>query len=106
MSDWTREDSYAALSEGWDIFSTDDVNHPPFELCAVAAPLDWHFDDSPVTYEHVIFGTDDEPDDAAVWEHVKTWASVGSPIHQRALFFLRERSPKEYETVMQGSEAP
>lgn len=97
---WTRADSYAALSEGWEIFWTDDANHAPFELCAVGAPLDHHFPDSPVTYEHVIFGTDDQPDDEAAWAHVRGWAALGSPIHQRALDFLKERSPEEYERVM------
>lgn len=97
--EWTPADSYAALSEGWEIFWTDSADHAPFELCAVAAPTDHHFPGSPVTYEHVIFGTDDQADDDAAWTHVRTWAALGSPIHRKALDFLHVHAPDEYARV-------
>jgi hypothetical protein len=78
---WTVEDSNAALREGWDIFSaTSDAG--PFQIQRVD--------------ETEIFA-----DDQGAWEHFVHLLHLHSPLHLRALRFLREHNPQEITAIEQ-----
>lgn len=92
---WPRRLQRKAQAEGWDIFQTDDYDHPPFELCRL---------DDPGAVEGLGL---DEPvfaDDNAAWDHVLLQADAGRHLHVTALRFLKERSPAEYEAIMRHKE--
>lgn len=74
---WTDADSLQAMLEGWDIFA---VGHNYYEL---------QQDD-----ERDLFGSD-----AAAWKYVCEQAAAGGDLHQRALEFLKENSPHEYDAI-------
>lgn len=79
-------DSDLAQAEGWDIFeasgSIANVNGDrEFQLQRID--------------ETQVF-----PGDEEAWHHVYTQAHAGSALHRRALIFLRERSPAEFEAII------
>jgi hypothetical protein len=86
--DWTRQDSAAALQQGWDVFYCDDFDHSPFELRT------WDEDNR--------FKKDTD-----AWMHV--WLSaieLNDPIAKKALTFLYYRSPSEYRRIRKHCSKP
>ncbi len=81
--EWTNEDSKAAVAQGWDIFTTErgPSNDVPFEL---------QRDD-----EASVFATDHE-----AHAFVKTQAATGAEPATKALNYLKEASPLEYDAIM------
>lgn len=82
MPRWSAEDSRRATAEGWDVFERDCPNDDGeyFEV---------------QSWENRRFRNDTE-----AHEHVWCWAVLeDSPLHQRALAFVRAVSPREYRRI-------
>jgi hypothetical protein len=75
---WSREDEHAAAGEGWGIFDYDAAGQ--FQLQRLDDLMRFHTD-----YE--------------AWRHVWASARTGNVTCQRALAFLAERNPSEYEAI-------
>lgn len=86
---WTDADSQAASLEGWDIWDSEGSQNGPWQI--------QKFDDTEEAAEQG-FGILAEDTDS--WVLVRTQAAAGSPLHQRALAFLAEHNPTEYEAIM------
>lgn len=92
--DWCLEDSQAAMRQGWEIFSTDACDHPPFEL----QRLDGSEVSSYRPGDHIIHDRFKHDEDA--WMFVWTGAVKHQEgLAKRALQFLYYRSPEEYEKI-------
>jgi hypothetical protein len=83
---WNVPDHDRAREQGWDIFEAVGAAAPP----TACRPF----------VLHRVGETNRFVDDFAAWQFVVTQAAVGDELAQRALDFLAERSPLEYETVM------
>lgn len=92
---WTVEDGAAAQTEGWGIFECYGSDNGPFQLCRIDDPEVFAAD-----LGAQILRT--WTDDTEVWEFVR---SSGSDLHTKALAFLREQNPAEYESIMQWGAA-
>lgn len=79
---WTGRDAIEASAEGWDVFDSGGSENGPFQIC-MRDDMDSGF------------LTDEE-----VWQHVVDEAREGSALHRRALDFVREHNPAEYETII------
>ncbi len=89
MADWSQEDAAAADREGWNIFLTAGAyGHDEYELERT---------DDPVADG----GEPKFANDSDAWLHVRTQASAGSALHQRALAFLEAEAPDEYRQIME-----
>lgn len=75
-AEWTNRDSDAACAEGWDIFEAGDG-------------MQLQRDDDGAVFA----------DDFDAWVHVWEQAQQDSPLHVRALAYLAEASPEEYESI-------
>ena len=91
---WTPEDSFDAIEEGWEIFTSDHdpgyeeelvdgqaYGHRPFELQVVE--------------ERTIFRNGDPE----AWRHVCRRCAEGSALHTRALLFLAQESVAEFLAI-------
>jgi hypothetical protein len=78
---WTPEDQDAAVAKGWGLFdASDSENDTPYQLQASSdAGLIWNDDDA--------------------WMLVVNNARAGEPLERKALAFLKERSPNEYDFI-------
>ena len=86
MIDWTPEDDAASEKQGWAIFDTTSGHgHPPWEL---------HRIDDPEDGSEPLFEGDRQ-----AHEFVLEQSMRGDRLAYKALEFLREHSPKEYDTV-------
>lgn len=87
---WTTEDSAAAITEGWEIFECDGSDNGPFQICKLDAPEAWAG----------VCGVDTVPpaleDDTDAWVLVR---DTESALHTKALAFLAQENPKEYEAI-------
>lgn len=82
--DWTPEDRVASAREGWDIWDCGGSSNGPVQIQAFAEPQD------------------DEPDlgeDNVAWEIVWRKAHEGSPLHVKALAYVKEYNPMEFEFI-------
>ena len=78
---WTPEDSAAALARGWDLFdASDSENQTPYQLQA--------------SDEAGLIRNDDD-----AWILVVNNARAGEPLERKALAFLKEHSPNEYKFI-------
>lgn len=73
---WTNADSDAAEAEGWNLWECEPSVHGPFQLL--------HDEEASVFQYH-----------QQAWLHVAKRAAQGSPLHLKALAFLREHNPAE-----------
>lgn len=89
MTTWTDDDSQAALAEGWDLFWCANADSP-WEIERIDAPAD----DDRVDYDDPKFS-----DDREVWVHVTEQAKAGSSLHQKALDFIAEHNPTEWDHI-------
>lgn len=87
---WTKGDSWAALNEGWDIFECDGSANGPYQICVL---------EEPYLIEELGYEDKKFPSDNEVWVRVRNLASAGSPLHLKALQFVRTENPKEYEAI-------
>lgn len=84
-AEWSAEDDHRASAEGWAIFRcVGGVDHGTYQL---------QKDDE--------VGAFDEDDEA--WRHVVAQAAAGSPLHRRALRFLKRTSPVEHQRIIEAS---
>lgn len=84
MKYWTPADSRQAASEGWDLFDCEGSENGTPQL---------------QTSEN-LEGEDVFTDDGQAWMWVKTNASLGGALHQKALILCREYNFDEYEAIM------
>ena len=88
MIDWTEEDTIESNIDGWGLFWTyDEPGYEPYQLQKIDDP---ELHDSRNVFE----------DDVYAWEHVFNKAQEESPLHKKALKFLKEHSIKEYNTII------
>jgi|JI10StandDraft_1071094.scaffolds.fasta_scaffold519749_3 hypothetical protein len=86
MGNWSHEDAANAQAEGWDIFEAsgsmaNEHGDRPFQLQSIDE-------------------MDALADDMAAWLLVRARAQAGDGRHQRALEFLKTRSPAEYSDII------
>ena len=74
------DDDEIATSEGWGVFDSAGSDGGPWQIQRID--------------ELEMFPSDDE-----AWVHVWTRAAEGSPVHRRALDYVREHNPPEYEAI-------
>jgi hypothetical protein len=91
---WTPDDSQAAMAEGWDVFAVMDVEEP------------WQIQrlDDPAEDDRVDFDEPKFDDDVEVWRHLVEQAAAGSPLHQKALDFMAEHNPAEWDVIVYWTE--
>ena len=96
-TEWTGEDSCCAIELGWDIFDAD--RHPDDktvnEQIVEGRPYGYRPFELQAVHEADIL-----PDDNAAHVFVVESANAGDPLALKALAFLKERSPVEYEAVL------
>lgn len=86
---WSDAQSYAAIAQGWDLFTTGGAEgHPPWEL----QRIDFPEDESDAVF----------PGDQEAHEFVRRQAEAGDSLALAAIAFLEERSPEEHATVMES----
>jgi hypothetical protein len=86
---WTRADSLAANTEGWDLFDCDGSDNGPLQLCKIDEPELWAEDRGVVisrTWE----------DDTDAWVFV---ARNPSDLHGKALALVQRANPVEREAI-------
>ena len=91
MVEWTRDDSAAALAEGWDIFDSYGSPNGPWQICVLEEP----YLNTDLGYTEKKFADDD-----AVWLHVWGEAATGSELHNKALAFVQQHNLQEYESIV------
>ena len=90
MSNWTNTDSAAACADGWNIFECFGSDNGPWQIQRLDEPSDWpEFHGRPYPFA----------EDADAWCHVWQKAEEGSALHQRALAFLGEHNPSEFDAI-------
>lgn len=80
LIEWTAADSGAAYKEGWDIFECSAYGHDAWEV---------QRDDDAAILE----------DDADAWKLIVDGAAAGSPLHVKALAFLKQHAPGEHALI-------
>lgn len=87
MAEWSKEDSEAALLEGWDIFDSHGSLNGPYQISTLEEPglLEW------LGYTEKKF-----EDDTDVWNVV---GLEKTPLHQRAMAFIREMNLREHDAI-------
>lgn len=80
---WSHNDAVAADKEGWNVMECFGAEEP-YRL----ERMD----------EAAIFETDQK-----AWVHVAALAAKGSPLHVRALAFLRNASPAEHAAILRAT---
>lgn len=90
MTEWTGADSEQALGEGWDIFDSEGSDNGPWTIQRLDDPYHLPY----LGFTKPVFGSD--PD---AWIHVVALARGGSPLHQKALAFIRENNSLEAEAI-------
>lgn len=90
MTEWTKADSIAALSEGWDIFSCHGSENGFYQICVLEEP---NLDPS-LGYDEKKFENDCE-----VWVYVMGMYQEKSPLHMRAMNFIAENNPNEFTCI-------
>lgn len=97
MSEWTHEDSCYAIGQGWEIFST---SRDPAEALFTS-------DGTPYGYRPFELQKLDDADafstDQEAWAHVVSRAAAGDALSQKALAFLAENSPDEYNAILEAT---
>ena len=83
MIKWTAEDDLRATAEGWGLFATD-------------SSLQLQAD-----YESGVFVSGTTAHDDLAWFHVYEEANKGSGFHRRALNYIQQESPVEYNLIME-----
>lgn len=89
MTEWTHLDAAAANSEGWDVFDSSGSANGAWQIQRLDCPDDW-----PSPPEKSI------EEDGDAWTLVREGAAAGSPLHVRALAFIRENCSEEYVRIM------
>lgn len=85
MLNWTPEDDRAAMQQGWSLLVTSESGEP-HQLQRIDCPEEGTLN---------IFESDER-----AWEHVWRKARLhGSPLEAKALAFLVEHAPEEYQRI-------
>lgn len=87
LEGWTIADSRAAITEGWDVFDCDGSDNGRFQICK--------------RDDMTTFDIDDD-----VWVHVAKRATDGSALHVRALAFIMQHNPIEYNAISNTVRVP
>ncbi len=95
MPGWTFAEIEQAQKEGWDIFECSGSSDGPWQIQRIDFPDEW----PGLDHHQPLF-----EDDADAWMHVRAKAAEGSFLHRRALAFVRENNPLEYERITSWQE--
>ena len=82
ITEWTNEDSTLASAEGWDVFDSEGSANGPWQI---------QKRDETSTFNQ----------DTDAWRYVWQRAERGSLLHQRALEYIKEHNPPEYDAIRQ-----
>ena len=86
---WTETDWQDANAEGWNIWHCDGSENGLWQICKY---------DEPELVDYVTDGKwETDPD---VWLHVYTRAAQGSPLHQRAMDYVRIWNRPEWDSIV------